>query len=84
MGIKAPAAAEPSAPASATAVPPEAAQPIWPLALIAAGAVVLAAAITALLWRRRQVAPAGRFCPKCGHATQAANRFCANCGAALH
>jgi hypothetical protein len=73
--------AQPSAPAASS----EAAQPILPLALIAGGAVVLAGAIAALLWRRRRVAPSGgHFCPKCGQATQAGNRFCANCGAALH
>jgi hypothetical protein len=81
MGVKGPA---PSAPAGAAGAQPEAAQPVWPLALIAAGAVVLAAAIAALLWRRGRLAPSGgRFCPKCGRATQAGNRFCANCGTAL-
>lgn len=69
-------AAAPSAPAQASA-------PAWPLALVAAGAVVLIGSVAALVWRRRRVTPAGKFCPKCGKAIKAGDRFCANCGAAL-
>ncbi len=79
-----------AAPGAAPAAAAEAAQPqpIWPLALVGGGAVVLIGAVTALLWRRRRVSasgatPAGRFCPKCGRAAKAGDRFCANCGAGL-
>jgi hypothetical protein len=57
--------------------------PAWPRILIAAGVVVLLAAVATLVWRRRGIKPAGRYCPKCGGATKQGDRFCASCGAAL-
>jgi hypothetical protein len=78
--IGATASAAPAAPAAQPDPPP----PIWPLALVAAGVVVLLGASAALVWRRRRIQPSGgRFCTKCGSATKAGDRFCANCGAAL-
>jgi ribosomal protein S27AE len=73
---------------AATAQPEAPQQPIWPLVLVAGGAVVLIGALTVLFWRRRRVAPTAvasskHFCPKCGRATKAGDRFCPNCGAAL-
>jgi hypothetical protein len=57
--------------------------PALPRVLIAAGVVVLLAAVGALVWRRRGIKPAARYCPKCGGATKQGDRFCASCGAAL-
>lgn len=78
-----------AAPAAAPAAQAEAPQPppMWPLALVAGGAIVLIGAVSALLWRRRaapsRATASGRFCPKCGQATKPGDRYCAKCGAAL-
>ena len=73
--------AAPAAVAELNAQPSQ--RPVWPLALVAGGAIVLLGAVAALFWRRRRVALTSAICATCGRPTTAGDRFCASCGTPL-